>query len=38
MIERSLFGPEHEAFRDAFRFMEKEIAPFHECARQRPAP
>ena len=31
MIERSLFTPDHEAFRDAFRrFMEKEIAPFHE--------
>lgn len=30
MIKRSLFRPEHEAFRDAFRrFMEKEIAPFH---------
>lgn len=31
MIERSLFTSDHEAFRDAFRrFMEKEIAPFHE--------
>ncbi|MCZ8254069.1 MAG: acyl-CoA dehydrogenase family protein [Polaromonas sp.] len=31
MIERSLFSPDHEAFRDAFRrFMDKEIAPFHE--------
>ena len=30
MIERSLFNPDHEAFRDAFRrFMDKEIAPFH---------
>ena len=30
MIERSLFTPDHEAFRDAFRrFMDKEIAPFH---------
>ena len=30
MIERSLFTPEHDAFRDAFRrFMDKEIAPFH---------
>ena len=30
MIERSLFSPDHEAFRDSFRrFMEKEIAPFH---------
>jgi alkylation response protein AidB-like acyl-CoA dehydrogenase len=30
MIERSLFSPDHEAFRDAFRrFMDKEIAPFH---------
>ena len=32
MIERTLFSPEHEAFRDAFRrFMDKEIAPFHEA-------
>lgn len=31
MIERSLFTSDHEAFRDAFRrFMDKEIAPFHE--------
>jgi len=30
MIERSLFSPEHESFRESFRrFMEKEIAPFH---------
>jgi alkylation response protein AidB-like acyl-CoA dehydrogenase len=30
MIQRSLFTPEHEAFRDSFRrFIEKEIAPFH---------
>ena len=30
MIDRSLFTPEHESFRDSFRrFMEKEIAPFH---------
>ena len=30
MIERSLFSPDHESFRDAFRrFMDKEIAPFH---------
>ncbi|OYQ41316.1 acyl-CoA dehydrogenase [Rhodoferax sp. TH121] len=30
MIERSLFSPDHESFRDSFRrFMEKEIAPFH---------
>ena len=30
MIDRSLFTPEHDAFRDAFRrFMDKEIAPFH---------
>ena len=29
MIERSLFGPEHIAFRDSYqRFAEKEIAPF----------
>ena len=31
MIERSLFNADHEAFRDSFRrFVEKEIAPFHE--------
>ena len=30
MIERTLFTPDHEAFRDAFRrFMDKEIAPHH---------
>ena len=30
MIDRSLFTPEHESFRDSFRrFMDKEIAPFH---------
>lgn len=30
MIERTLFSPDHEAFRDSFRrFMDKEIAPFH---------
>ena len=30
MIERSLFTPDHESFREAFRrFMDKEIAPFH---------
>jgi len=32
MIERTLFTPDHEAFRDAFRrFMDKEIAPFHDA-------
>ncbi len=32
MIERTLFTPDHEAFRDAFRrFVEKEVAPFHEA-------
>ena len=32
MIERTLFTPEHDAFRDAFRkFSDKEIAPFHEA-------
>ena len=32
MIERTLFNADHEAFRDSFRrFMEKEIAPFHEA-------
>ena len=30
MIERTLFSPDHIAFRDSFRrFMEKEIAPYH---------
>ncbi|MDR7376800.1 acyl-CoA dehydrogenase [Rhodoferax ferrireducens] len=30
MIERTLFNPEHEAFRDSFRrFVAKEIVPFH---------
>ena len=30
MINRTLFTPDHEAFRDAFRrFMENEIAPHH---------
>jgi len=30
MIERTLYSPDHEAFRDSFRrFMDKEIAPFH---------
>ena len=30
MIDRTLFTPEHESFRDSFRrFMEKEIAPHH---------
>ncbi len=32
MIERSLFTPEHQAFRDSFRrFVAKEIAPHHEA-------
>lgn len=31
MIERSLFTPEHEMWRDTVRrFMEKEIVPFHD--------
>ena len=30
MIERSLFTPEHEIFRDSVRrFVEKEITPYH---------
>ena len=30
MIERTLYSPDHEAFRDSFRrFVDKEIAPFH---------
>jgi alkylation response protein AidB-like acyl-CoA dehydrogenase len=32
MIVRTLFSPDHEAFRDSFRrFMDKEIAPHHEA-------
>jgi alkylation response protein AidB-like acyl-CoA dehydrogenase len=32
MIERTIFSPEHESFRDSFRrFMEREIAPHHEA-------
>jgi alkylation response protein AidB-like acyl-CoA dehydrogenase len=32
MIERTLFTPDHEAFRDAFRkFCEKEVAPHHDA-------
>ena len=30
MIQRTLFTPDHEAFRDSFRrFLDKEVAPFH---------
>ena len=30
MIERTLFTPDHESFRDSFRkFIDKEIVPFH---------
>ncbi len=30
MIQRTLFDPDHETFRDSFRrFIDKEIAPFH---------
>jgi alkylation response protein AidB-like acyl-CoA dehydrogenase len=32
MIERTIFSTDHQAFRDSFRrFMDKEIAPFHEA-------
>jgi acyl-CoA dehydrogenase len=32
MIERTLFTPEHEAFRDSFRrFIANEVVPFHEA-------
>ena len=32
MITRTLFNPDHQAFIDGFqRFIEKEIAPFHEA-------
>ncbi len=30
MIQRTIFSPEHIAFRDSLRrFVDKEIAPFH---------
>ena len=36
MIERTLFSPEHESFRDSFRrFMDVEIAPFHAAWEQQ---
>ena len=36
MIERTLFSPEHESFRDSFRrFMNLEIAPFHAAWEQQ---
>jgi alkylation response protein AidB-like acyl-CoA dehydrogenase len=32
MIERTLYTPDHEAFRDSFRrFMDNEIAPHHDA-------
>ncbi len=32
MIQRTLFTPDHEAFRDSFRrFIDKEIAPYHDA-------
>ncbi|MEY3782602.1 MAG: hypothetical protein RIS97_780 [Pseudomonadota bacterium] len=32
MIARTLFSPDHEAFRDSFRrFIDKEIVPFHDA-------
>ena len=32
MIERTLFSPDHEAFRDSFRrFIDKEVVPFHDA-------
>jgi alkylation response protein AidB-like acyl-CoA dehydrogenase len=32
MIERTLFTPDHEAFRDSFRrFIANEVSPFHEA-------
>jgi acyl-CoA dehydrogenase len=32
MIERTLFTPDHESFRDSFRrFIDREIAPHHEA-------
>ena len=32
MIERTLFSPDHDAFRDSFRrFVDKEVAPHHEA-------
>jgi acyl-CoA dehydrogenase len=36
MIQRTLFGPDHETFRDSFRrFIDKEIAPFHAQWEER---
>ena len=36
MIERTLFNPDHESFRDSFRrFMDAEIAPFHAAWEQQ---
>ena len=36
MIERTLFSPEHESFRDSFRrFMDLEVAPFHAAWEQQ---
>jgi alkylation response protein AidB-like acyl-CoA dehydrogenase len=32
MIERTLFSPDHEAFRDSFRrFIANEVVPFHDA-------
>jgi len=36
MIERTIFTADHEAYRDSLRrFMDKEIAPFHEAWEER---
>jgi acyl-CoA dehydrogenase len=36
MIERTLFTPEHDAFRDSLRrFLDNEVKPFHEAWEER---
>ena len=36
MIQRTIFSPDHEAFRDSFRrFIDKEIAPYHAAWEER---
>jgi hypothetical protein len=36
MIERTLFSPDHESFRDSFRrFLEKEVIPFMPSGKSR---
>ena len=36
MIERTLFTPDHDAFRESFRtFLDREVAPFHAAWEER---